>query len=126
MLGQQPRLKPACACLRCTGGVCIMVGGPDRVIVDARGRRWRFEDHPRFGPVIVDRKGDPKSAQPGERSPFWDAYEAWRAGGKRVDDAGLCAWQPPAPEPLPVWLGGGNYAPAGSALAKRYGRERKA
>lgn len=100
-------------------GLHISWGGPDRTITDAAGKRWKFEDHPRFGPIVLSRSGDPASVQPGSRSAFWPAWTAWRDGGKKTDAAGVCEWTaPPPPEPL-VHLGGRNYALARSKLAQR-------
>ena len=99
-------------------GLHISWGGLDRLITDAAGKVWKFEDHPRFGPIILNRRGDPAASQPGSRSPFWSAWTAWRDGGKKVDAAGVCEWAAPAPEPL-VHLGGRNYALARSKLAQR-------
>lgn len=75
----------------------ISVGGPDRTITDAQGKTWVFEDHPRFGPIVLkEAGGEPDSNQPGERSPFWRAWTAWKDQGKRL--AGdVCVWDPPAP-----------------------------
>lgn len=81
------RLKP--------GTIHISVGGPQRVITDARGKRWDFEDHPRFGPQVTNRRGDILTKQPGERSAFWDAWGAWKNQGKNVAADGLtCVWAP--------------------------------
>lgn len=46
--------------------------------VDARGRVWRFEFHRYFGPLVLGKRGEPLSRQPGSRSPFWQAFEAWQ------------------------------------------------
>lgn len=103
-----------------------MVGGPERCIRDARGKVWQFEAHPRCGPVILKPNGDPAADQPGSGSQFWVAWGHWHDQGEQfdgeIDGVPLCKWLEPAPEPLPVWLGGRNYAPAGSELAKKYGR----
>lgn len=75
----------------------ISVGGPDRKITDAQGKAWVFEDHPRFGPIVLKKAGgDPAPTQPGERSPFWRAWRCWSDQGKRL--AGdVCVWGEPAP-----------------------------
>lgn len=75
----------------------ISVGGPDRKITDAQGKAWVFEDHPRFGPIVLkEAGGEPDPKQPGERSPFWKAWNAWKEQGKRL--AGdVCVWDSPAP-----------------------------
>ncbi len=54
-------------------------------IVDATGKRWRFEVDRYFGaPQVLRRDGQPAAVQPPERSPFWPAFAVWsRARGKR-------------------------------------------
>lgn len=51
---------------------------PEYSITDAQGRMWRFENTRMFGPVLLRSDGEPKARQPGQRSAFWLAYEAWR------------------------------------------------
>lgn len=105
-------------------GVHISWGGPDRKITDAAGKAWTFEDHPRLGPVALNARGEEASEQPGSRSAFWPAWQAWKDQGKRLAaDGCTCMWDAPPPaEPL-VHLGGRNYALAGSDLARRFGRK---
>ena len=62
----------------------MSIGGPDRFIVDARGKKWTFEDHPRLGPVVLKRAGGAEAVQPGEGSAFWLAEAMWRQQGKRI------------------------------------------
>ncbi|MDR3495344.1 MAG: hypothetical protein P4L82_12155 [Ancalomicrobiaceae bacterium] len=61
--------------------------GPFEIIAD--GKRWRFEDSDRFGPLIIDQNGDPLLQQPKERSPFWAAHAQWVASGRRVAADGM-------------------------------------
>ena len=79
--------------------IFVLMGGPDRVILDARGRRWLFEDHPHCGPVVIGKKGDPLENQPPENSPFWEAVDHWYSQGKRIKEpiAGKawCVWDRP-------------------------------
>lgn len=103
----------------------ISVGGPTRQILDGKGRSWHFEDHPHCGPVVSDRKGNIKDAQPPESSPFWTAVTHWYQQGKHISTTGLCVWTTP-PKPKVVCIGGRNYALEGSALAERYGKEKTA
>lgn len=101
--------------------VHISWGGPDRFITDEDGKRWKFEDHPRFGPVILNRRGDEAATQPGSRSKFWPAWLAWNDQGKRIEarsDGTTCIWDKPE-EPELVHLGGRNYTLARSKLAQR-------
>jgi hypothetical protein len=102
----------------------ISFGGPDRKITDADGKAWTFEDHPQFGPIVLNARGDPAASQPGSRSAFWPAWKAWSDGGKRLQaDCATCIWEPAQPDRVQlVHLGGRNYALAGSALAKRMGK----
>lgn len=99
----------------------ISYGGAQRVIIDAKGKRWDFEMHRYFGPSVTNRIGDIKDKQPGQRSPFWHALQLWiDQGEKLVGD--VCQWvEPPAQEW--VHLGGKNYALKGSTLALKYGKE---
>lgn len=47
--------------------------------VDETGREWLFEFHHFCGPMVVGKRGEPLNRQPGTRSPFWKAFETWRA-----------------------------------------------
>ena len=84
-------------------------GGPTRIILDGR-RKWRFEDHPHCGPVVIDKEGTPID-QPPEDSAFWTAVELWYAQGKRTQKAGVetwCVWDKPTMQKM--WhLGGRHY-----------------
>lgn len=98
--------------------IYISLGGPQRVIVDAKGRRWDFEMHPYFGPSVTNRAGDIKDKQPGMRSSFWHAFYAWQDQGKKLD-GDVCQWIEPV-KPEYVCIGGKNYALAGSKLAQQF------
>lgn len=86
----------------------LLLGGPDRKIIDAKNRVWKFEDHPYCGPVVVDRHGDPKDEQPPEGSPFWDAVSCWYQQGKQIREMGFCVWQKPTIQKM-RHIGGRNY-----------------
>lgn len=105
------------------GRVLISLGGPDRVIIDSKGNRWLFEDHPYAGPSVTNRNGSIKDPQPPEGSPFWDAVTHWAQQGKKLNDAGVCTWFKPH-EPRLVHLGGKHFALEGSALAIRHGKKK--
>lgn len=66
--------------LCCIGwqGLSLTTGGSDHTVRDSLGRAWTFELHPWCGPIVLRKDGNPKACQPGSRSPFWPAYEAWR------------------------------------------------
>lgn len=68
-------------CAGCNGGFTL--GGRDHVIDDDKGRKWTFEMHPWCGPIVLRRDGNPKTRQPGSRSPFWAAFN--RSDAARVD-----------------------------------------
>jgi len=70
-------------CVHCQG-VSISLAGPEHVITDSRGRTWRFEDHHYCGPIVLRNDGEPKARQPGSRSTFWPAYEAWSKARKEA------------------------------------------
>lgn len=70
---------------------CLLIGGPAQEIY-ARGRCFYFEWHSYCGPTLVSRlTGEPRVIQPGPRSPFWDAAQAWHDQGKRVKE-GVAVW----------------------------------
>ena len=48
-------------------------------MTDDAGRRWTFEMHRIFGPLVLRADGQPRERQPGTRSAFWPAFEKWRA-----------------------------------------------
>ncbi len=76
----------------------------------AYGKRYHFEWHHWFGPSVVNRRTwDVLDRQPGEKSPFWPAVEAWDRQGRRVKD-GVAAWnREHAAEFELIHLGGRHY-----------------
>lgn len=84
-------------CIRIPNGFICVNNSPDRKIRDQVGVQFTFEDHPQFGPFVLDKRGDPKSKQPGERASFWKVYQWWAEQGKTVGDDGFCVWKEPAP-----------------------------
>lgn len=86
----------------------ISMGGPDRKIRDQAGKGFTFEDHPRFGPFVLNKRGDPKPKQPGQRASFWRVYAWWCEQGKTIDADGFCVWIEP-PKPKLIHLGGRHY-----------------
>lgn len=61
-------MSPICSCC---------AGAPEFIITDGAGKTWRFEQTRMFGPVVLRADGQPTSRQPGSRSPFWPAWQAW-------------------------------------------------
>lgn len=55
-----------------------MLGGRTHIFTGADGREWRFEMHPYMGPILLRKDDEPAARQPGSRSPFWAAFEAWQ------------------------------------------------
>jgi hypothetical protein len=93
--------------------VCLLTGGPERIILDGKGRKWRFEDHHYCGPVVLTGKtGEVSENQPPENSPFWDAVNLWYAQGKRTRDPNTgeiwCVWDRPKMQKM-RHLGGKHY-----------------
>jgi hypothetical protein len=68
--------------------------GPFKITVGKS--TYRFEDSDMFGPVLIDKDGEPKDEQPGQRSPFWRAHALWRHQGRKVDGE-TCLWHEPRP-----------------------------
>ena len=62
----------------------ISYAGPEVLILDRKGRKWRFEDHRFCGPIVLDKHGDPLDTQPPQSSPFWEAVNCWYQQGKRT------------------------------------------
>ena len=89
----------------------IMLGGPGISIIDGRSRKWRFEDHPYCGPVVIGKNGDPLENQPPESSPFWEAVNCWYRQGKvteQVCGETFAKWVKPTPERM-IHIGGNHY-----------------
>lgn len=51
----------------CLGGPIVEIG------------RYLVEVHPYLGPMLLRRDGEPRKRQPGPRSDFWRAWDAWVA-----------------------------------------------
>lgn len=58
------------------GGVGIVTYADVHQVI-AAGHLWRFEHHWFCGPTVVTKRGEPLKRQPGPRSPFWPAHQAW-------------------------------------------------
>lgn len=65
--------------------ICSFTDFADLRIV-AAGRSFRFEFSHRFGPALLDKRGETRSTLPPMRSPFWKALQLWCKQGHRVED----------------------------------------
>lgn len=70
----------------------MMFGGPIYSIHWGKKIGWRFEMHRYCGPVVVDRKDEPLSKQPGEGSGFWKAVTNWDQQGRRIAPHSVCIY----------------------------------
>ena len=71
--------------------------GSGPFLITVRGVQFRFEDSSRFGPVLVNKRGDLlEDPYPPEGSPFWRAHTVWRRQGRRLDGS-ICIWDEPRP-----------------------------
>lgn len=90
----------------------IAFAGPERMILDGNGKKWRFEDHHYCGPIVLGKCGEPLAVQPPEDSPFWEAVDLWYAQGKRTSDPKTgeiwCKWDRPKIQKM-RHLGGRHY-----------------
>lgn len=67
---------PRMCCTSC-GAAGLPILGRIHTVTDIDGRAWLFESHRMFGPIVLRKDGQPKSRQPGSRSTFWPAWDAW-------------------------------------------------
>lgn len=73
------------------GGYAVYMLGPSVIgqRVRVSGKYWFFDFDQRFGPLVVDKDGEPTDAQPiGDDHPFWKPFEVWLAGYWRAAGAG--------------------------------------
>jgi len=65
-------------CPECSHGIFFGKGD------DKHGKVWRWEFTSLFGPLFVDKKGEPLKRQPiSSRHPAWKPFEAWHKGFQR-------------------------------------------
>jgi hypothetical protein len=89
--------------------VCIDSWGVGPFVIAAGGKSYRFEDSDRFGPSLINKRGDPlKNPWPGPRSPFWRAHRLWARQGRHTEDGVICIWREPKPQTL-RYLGGSKF-----------------
>lgn len=63
------------------GGYRIFIDFPNiHEIVDAKGKRWRFEWHAGAGLLMVDKDDNIVPDYPPDDSAFWPAFNLWDAG----------------------------------------------
>jgi hypothetical protein len=60
----------------------------EALLRDRTGRVWRCEWHRACGPSVMRKDGSEAKNQPGPRSAFWPAAEAWNRNGLKVDENG--------------------------------------
>jgi hypothetical protein len=61
--------------------------------INIGGKVFRFDFSDRFGPLVLAKNGSLLERQPGPRSPFWAAIDAWVRQGKQIGDDGICIWR---------------------------------
>lgn len=79
-------------CSRIPALKAIVCGSPAYWIRDRSGKEWHFEFHEYCGPSLLKKDGGIKRAMPGEKSPFWDAFQAWFDDGKRWEEKDGKVW----------------------------------
>lgn len=119
------------------GSFHIDAWGSGPFVIEVAGKRHRFEDSDRFGPIRVSTSDVPLDRQWGERHPFWAAHRLWRDQGRRLAADGItCIWSPGRPTIIRK-IGGRNAVvvshgeldgaildadtPEGQAALQRYG-----
>lgn len=73
------------------GGRAVYMRHPDAIGQGVRvGRRFVcFDFDERFGPLVVDRAGEPTDDQPvSDDNPFWGPFDVWLDGYWRAKGAG--------------------------------------
>lgn len=99
--------------------VCLLVGGPERVI-EIDGRDYPFEyTHGRYGgPIPLTKAGADRELGP--RHKFWTAVSHWIQQGMKMRPDGKCAWEVP-PDPLAGAVRVGRRTFVSPEIAKRLG-----
>ena len=91
-----------------TNGCSIDAWGAGPFTLRDKDRQWSFEFSDRFGPVLLDKDGEPLRRQPiSPRHPFWKPFNAWLSQGKRVAN-GVAIHQNPRAI-VAKHVGGRNY-----------------
>ena len=55
-------------------------------------KKFRFEDHPYCGPIVLGKNDDPLEVQPPTSSPFWTHVNAWYQQGKKFKTLNGVRW----------------------------------
>lgn len=79
-------------CERIGNAIVSFCSDPGDYRIKVDGKIYTFEFSDRFGPIVLNRRGDPMSKQPGPKNKFWWAVSSWKQRGKEIDDDGLCVW----------------------------------
>lgn len=81
------------------GGFCIDSWGAGPFLIEAGGKKFRFEDSDRFGPNLCTATGEIcEHPFPPEKSPFWRAHKLWVLQGRQTEDDKItCIWREPKP-----------------------------
>lgn len=96
--------------VRAPGGGFMDTWGAGPFEIEVAGKRHRFEDSDRFGPLKLDRRDTPAEQQWGERNPFWAAHRLWREQGRQLAEDGVtCRWSEARPT-LVRHIAGKHYA----------------
>ncbi len=88
----------------------LLLGGPTRTI-QVDGVRYNFEMHPRLGPCLLGKDGEPVSVRHPKQKRFLYAASLWAVQGQRIED-GLCRWDHKQ-EDILRHIGGRNYVVVG-------------
>ena len=79
-------------------GFHVDAWGSGPFVLEVAGKKHRFEDSDRFGPLRVTSRDMPADHQWGERHPFWAAHRLWVRQGRRLaEDRQTCVWDPGKP-----------------------------
>jgi hypothetical protein len=68
--------------------------------IEAAGKSYRFEFSHRFGPAMLDKRGEVKDSMPRQRDPFWKALQLWCQQGHTVEDGRAVYALPPVERAL--------------------------
>ena len=94
---------------------CLLVGGKEYTI-HINGKEMRFEMNPACGPIVIGKRSEILTVQPGNKHLFWVAVSMWAQQKQRLcHRCGRCIWRPESTE-ITVDLGGRHYRLAGQVF----------